>query len=74
MEKLYSGLCQWIVLHTHYINFLIFTHFTNQITLKQSLAQRLKPIFKFSSIKRHKYSTLDPLGGIKTEERMEKLL
>ena len=52
MEKLYSALCQWIVLYTHYINFLIFIHFTNQITLKQSLAQRLKLIFKFSSIKR----------------------
>ena len=52
MEKLYSALCQWIVLYTHYINFLIFIHFTNQITLKQSLTQRLKLIFKFSSIKR----------------------
>ena len=35
-------------------NFLIFIHFTNQITLKQSLAQRLKLIFKFSLIKRQK--------------------
>ena len=52
----------------------IFIHFTNQITSKQSLTQRLKPIFKFSLIKRHKYSSLGPLGGIKAEERMEKLL
>ena len=33
-------------------NFLIFIHFTNQITLKQSLAQKLNLIFKFSLIKR----------------------
>ena len=52
MEKLYSALCLWIVLYTHYFNFLIFIYFTNQITLKQSLAQRLKLIFKFSSVKR----------------------
>ena len=32
-------------------NFLIFIHFTNQITLKPSLAQKLKLIFKFSTIK-----------------------
>ena len=31
-------------------NFLIFIHFTNQITLKPSLAQKLKLIFKFSTI------------------------
>ena len=31
-------------------NFLIFIHFTNQITLKPSLAQKLKLIFKFSMI------------------------
>ena len=31
-------------------NFLIFIHFTNQITLKLSLAQKLKLIFKFSTI------------------------
>ena len=41
----------------HYIliisifNFLIFIHFTKQITLKPSLAQKLKLIFKFSTIK-----------------------
>ena len=32
-------------------NFLIFIHFTNQITLKPSLAQTLKLIFKFTTIK-----------------------
>ena len=32
-------------------NFLIFIRFTNQIALKQSLTQKLKPIFKFSTIK-----------------------
>ena len=31
-------------------NFLIFIHFTNQTTLKQSLAQKLKLISKFSTI------------------------
>ena len=31
-------------------NFLIFIHFTNQITLKPSLAQKLKLIFEFSTI------------------------
>ena len=54
MEKLYSALCQWIVLHTHYINFFTFIHFTNQITLIQNLAQRLKLILRFSSTKRQK--------------------
>ena len=31
-------------------NFLFFIHFTNQITLKPSLAQNLKLIFKFSTV------------------------
>ena len=31
-------------------NFLIFIHFTNQITLKPSLARKLKLMFKFSTI------------------------
>ena len=31
-------------------DFLIFIHCTNQITLKPSLAQKLKLIFKFSTI------------------------
>ena len=31
-------------------NFLIFIHFKNQITLKSSLAKKLKLIFKFSTI------------------------
>ena len=34
------------------VNFLIFIHFTNHITLKQSLAQKLNFIYKFSSIMR----------------------
>ena len=38
MEKLESALCLWIVLYTHYLNFLIFVYFTNQITLKQTKA------------------------------------
>ena len=45
-------------------NFLIFLHFINQKTLNGSLAQRLKLIFKFSSIKRQ----------IKTEERIVNIL
>ena len=32
-------------------NFLIFIHFTNQITLQPSLSQKLKLIFKFITIK-----------------------
>ena len=31
-------------------NFLLFIHFTNQITLKPNLAQKLKLTFKFSTI------------------------
>ena len=38
MEKLDSASCQWIVLYTCYLHFLIFMHFTTQITLQQSLA------------------------------------
>ena len=34
-------------------NFLIFIHFTKQITLKPSLTQKLKLIFKFSTIQGH---------------------
>ena len=34
-------------------NFLIFVHFTNEKTLKPSLAQKLNLIFKFSTIKAH---------------------
>ena len=52
MEKLYSALDQWIELYTRCFNFLIFIQFTKQITSKQSLAQSLKLILKFSSIKR----------------------
>ena len=56
-------------------NFLIFVHFTNQITLKpQRLAQRLKLIFNFSTIMGQ--MTMFHFGttwGIKDEERMEKL-
>ena len=51
MEKLESVLCQWIVLYSNYFNFLIFIHFTNQIRLKPSQAQKLKLIFKFRTIK-----------------------
>ena len=52
MEKLDSALCLWTALYTNYFNvqFLIFIHFTNQVTLKPSLAQKLKLIFKFSTI------------------------
>ena len=47
MEKLYSASYHWIVSYTHYFNFLIFIHFMNQMK-----SERLKLIFKFSSIKR----------------------
>ena len=53
-------------------NFLIFIHFTNQKTLKPSLAQKLKLIFKFSTIKGKINAPLwTPTWGIKNEERME---
>ena len=52
MEKLYSALYRWIVLCIHYFTFLIFIHFTNQITLRKSPTQRLKFTFKCCSIKR----------------------
>ena len=66
MEKLDSALCQFIVLYTHYLNFQFsYVHaFYKPNNIKQSLAQRLKLIFKFSSIKRL----------IKAEERLEKIL
>ena len=76
MEKLYTALCQWIALHTHYFNFqfsYLYTFYKPNIkVLKQSLAEKLYLIFKLNSIKRHKYSTLD--GGIKGEESLKKLL
>ena len=51
MEKLDSALCQWIILYIHYFNFVIFTHFANQITLHQNLAQKLNLIFKVNQTK-----------------------
>ena len=62
MEKLESAFCQWIVQCTRYFNFqfsYLYMFYTPN-NIKQSLAQKLKLVFKFSSIKRHKYSTLDP--------------
>ena len=52
MEKRDSALCQELcyTLIISIFDFLIFIHFTNQITLKPSLAQKLKLIFKFSTI------------------------
>ena len=47
-------------------NFLIFIHFTNQKTLKPSLAQKLKLIFKFSMIMGQiNIPTMDPHGAQK---------
>ena len=63
MEKLYSALCHFFLLH-----------FTNQITLKQSLAHTSSLIFKFSSIKRQIYIPVWTHKGIKDEEKMETLL
>ena len=37
-----------------YIRIISILHFTNQITLKQCLAQKLNLIFKFSSIERER--------------------
>ena len=58
MEKLDSALCQWIILHIHYFNLPTFIHFTNQITLQQSLALQLNLIFKVSPTKRQINITL----------------
>ena len=48
----FNGDCvnERIVLYTNYFNFFIFIHFTNQKTLKSSLARMLKLIFEFSTI------------------------
>ena len=54
-------------------NFLIFIHFTNQITLKPSLAQELKLIFKFSTIMEQINVPLWTTWDIKDKERMEKV-
>ena len=56
------------------IQFKIFylLYFPNQITLKQSLAQKLSLIFKFSSIERQTYIPLWIRMSIKDEESMEK--
>ena len=43
-----NELCYILIIST--FNFLFFIHFTNQITLKPSLAQKLKLMFKFSTI------------------------
>ena len=57
------------------LNFLIFMHFTNQITLKlKILSQKLNLIFKFSSIKRKIYIPLWVHMGIKNKEKMGKFL
>ena len=56
------------------LNFLLFIHFTNQITLKPSLAQNLKLIFKLSTIMEQINVPLWPTWDMKHEERMEKLL
>ena len=55
-------------------DFLIFIHFTNQITLKPSLAQKLKLIFKFSTVMEQINVRRGPTWGMKDEEEVEKLL
>ena len=56
-------------------NFLIFIHFTNQKTLKPSLAQMLIFMFKFSTTMGQINIPLwTHMGHMKDEERMEKLL
>ena len=54
-------------------SFLIFIRFTKQITLKPTLAQKLKLIIKFSTMKGQMFY-FGPTWGIKDEERMEKLV
>ena len=44
-----NELCHILIISI--FNFLIFIHFANQIPLKQSLAQKLNLILKFSSTK-----------------------
>ena len=63
----------WYIRIISIFNFLIFIHFTNQITLKPSLAQKLKLIFKFSTIKGQINVPIWPTQSIKDEEKMEKL-
>ena len=45
-----------------------------QVTLKLSLTQKLKLIFKFSTIKGQINDHFGPTCGIKDKERMEKFL
>ena len=52
-------------------NFLIFMHFTNQITLKPSVAQNLKLIFNFSNTCSRYTFHFEPTRGINDEERMK---
>ena len=60
-------------LHIHFFDFLISRHFTNQITLQQSVASKLNLIFKVSQTKREIFH-FAPTWGIKNEARMGKLL
>ena len=63
------------MLYTNYFNFefSFFVHFTNQITLKPSVAQKFKLLFKFSTIMGQMFQ-FGQTWGIKDEERTEKLL
>ena len=56
-----NELCYILIISN--LNFLISLHCTNQLALKQGLAQKLNLIFKFSLIKTHKYSAFDPNGA-----------
>ena len=66
-----NELCYILIISV--FNFLIFIDFTNQITLKPNLAQKLKLVFKFSAIQEQMFQ-FGHTWGIKDEERMEKLL
>ena len=63
------------MLYTNYFDFefSFFIHFTNQITLKPSVAQKFKLVFKFSTIMEQIFQ-FGPIWGIKDEEMMEKHL
>ena len=64
MGKLDSALYQWILLYTNYFNFqLSYLHtFYKPNNIKTKPNTKLKLIFRFSTLKRHKCSTLDPHG------------
>ena len=56
------------------LNFLLFIYFTNQITLKPNLPQKLKLVFELSTIMEQINVPIWLTWSMKDKERMEKIL